>query len=72
MMRVAIGAQVHPTLKSWLDHHAHPGIEGVSISDLSASETSLVWLTAIRSIRVQSVVAEATDGLSNTDLSQHN
>ncbi|MBV9805442.1 MAG: hypothetical protein JO130_19755 [Solirubrobacterales bacterium] len=25
MMRVALGEQVHPTVRSFLDHHSHPG-----------------------------------------------
>ena len=50
--RVAVGEQVHPTVEGWLDHHAHPGVIAVPISDLPQSETALAWVAAVRSPRV--------------------
>ncbi len=68
MMRVALGEQVHPTVEGWLDHHAHPGVIAVPISDLPRSETGLAWVAAVRSPRVSAFVSTARDVLANTEL----
>lgn len=64
MLRVALGEQVHPTVASWLDHFPRPGVVAVPIRDLPPSETALVWLSRIRSPRVEAFVKAATEVLS--------
>ncbi len=68
MMRVATGAQVHPTTETWLDHHAHPGVVAVPLTDLPPSETGLVWVAAVRSPRVSAFISTARDVLADTEL----
>jgi DNA-binding transcriptional LysR family regulator len=59
LMRVALGEQVHPTVRSFLDHHSHPGVIGVPIRDLPPSETALVWLTADRGPKIDAFARAA-------------
>ncbi|MGN6869010.1 MAG: LysR family transcriptional regulator [Solirubrobacteraceae bacterium] len=61
MMRVALGEQVHPTVRSFLDHHSHPGVISVPIHDLPPSETALVWLTANRGPKIDAFARAASD-----------
>lgn len=68
MMRVALGLQVHPTVRSFLEHHSHPGVTSVPIHDLPPSETALVWLTANRSPKIEAFVRAAEDVLAQTEL----
>jgi DNA-binding transcriptional LysR family regulator len=68
MMRVALGLQVHPTVRSFLEHHSHPGVTSVPIHDLPPSETALVWLTANRSPKIAAFVRAAEDVLARTEL----
>lgn len=68
MMRVALGEQVHPTVRSFLEHLSHPGITSVPIRDLPPSETALAWLTANRSAKIEAFVRAATDVLALTEL----
>jgi DNA-binding transcriptional LysR family regulator len=69
MMRVATGELVHPTVRSFVDYHRHPGVAFVPIHDLPPSETALVWLDANTSPRLQAFVRAAADVLaaSRTD-----
>jgi DNA-binding transcriptional LysR family regulator len=67
MMRVALGEQVHPTVRSFLDHHSHPGVVGVPIRDLPPSETALVWLTANRGPKVAAFSRAAADVIGHTE-----
>ena len=46
LLNIAAGKQVHLTVPSFLDHHAHPAVTSVPISDLPSSQTALVWLAA--------------------------
>jgi hypothetical protein len=68
MMRVALGEQVHPTVRSFLDHHNHPGVTWVPIADLPPSETALVWLTANCGPKIEAFVRAADDVLARTEL----
>jgi DNA-binding transcriptional LysR family regulator len=68
MMRVALGEQVHPTVRSFLQHQSHPGIASVPIRDLPPSETALVWLTANRSPKIEAFARAAADVLGQTEL----
>lgn len=68
MMRVALGEQVHPTVRSFLDHHNHPGVTWVPITDLPPSETALVWLTASCGPKIEAFVRAADDVLARTQL----
>ncbi|HJS93642.1 MAG TPA: LysR family transcriptional regulator [Solirubrobacteraceae bacterium] len=68
MMRVALGEQVHPTVRSFLDHHSHPGVTWVPITDLPPSETALVWLIANLDPKIEAFVHAADDVLARTDL----
>jgi DNA-binding transcriptional LysR family regulator len=61
MMRVALGEQVHPTVRSFLDHHNHPGVACVPIRDLPPSETALVWLTDNRRPNIEAFARAAAD-----------
>jgi DNA-binding transcriptional LysR family regulator len=71
MMRVALGEQVHPTVRSFLEHQSHPGVTSVPIHDLPPSETALVWLTANRSAKVHAFVDAAADALAQTELAAY-
>lgn len=59
-MRVATGELVHPTVRSFLEHHPHPDIVAVPITDLPPSETSLVWLRGRSNARVRAFAQVAT------------
>jgi DNA-binding transcriptional LysR family regulator len=67
MMRVALGEQVHPTVRSFLDHHSHPGVVSVPIRDLPPSETGLVWLTANRGPKIDAFARAASDVIGHTE-----
>jgi DNA-binding transcriptional LysR family regulator len=71
MMRVALGEQVHPTVRSFLDDHSHPGVMCVPIRDLPLSETALVWLTANRRPNIDAFARAATDVIAQTELATH-
>ena len=71
MMRIALGEQVHPTVASFLEHHSHPGITGIPISDLPPAETGLVWLTATTSATTHAFARAAADVLARTELAPH-
>jgi len=45
IVAVRNGDQVHPTVASFFDYYAHPGVTSVPL-DLPPSETALVWITA--------------------------
>jgi DNA-binding transcriptional LysR family regulator len=68
MMRVALGEQVHPTVRSFLDHHSHPGVTCVPIRDLPPSETALIWLTENGSRKTLALARAAHDVLIDTEL----
>jgi DNA-binding transcriptional LysR family regulator len=63
LIAIAAGKQVHPTVPSFLEYHAHPGVAGIPISDLPPSRTALVWLKASRSAKVQAFARAADDVL---------
>jgi DNA-binding transcriptional LysR family regulator len=63
IMRVALGETVHPTVGSLLDHSAHPGVTSVPMSNMPASKTALVWLTAKHSVKVEAFARAAADVL---------
>lgn len=44
LTRVALGELVHPTVRSFADHHRHPGVVFVPIRDLPPSRTALGWI----------------------------
>ncbi len=73
MMRTALGEQVHPTVASFLEHHTHPGITSVPISELPPAETGLVWLTATAtaSATTNAFARAAVDVLARTELAPH-
>jgi DNA-binding transcriptional LysR family regulator len=52
LLNVATGRQVHVTTPSFLEHHAHPAITSVPISDLPPTKTALVWLTTNRAPKI--------------------
>jgi DNA-binding transcriptional LysR family regulator len=68
MMRVALGEQVHPTVRSFLEHQSHPGVTSVPIHDLPPSECGLAWLATDRSSKVQAFIRAAADVLARTEL----
>jgi DNA-binding transcriptional LysR family regulator len=63
IVRVARGETVHPTVRSLLDHSAHPGVTSVPMSNMPASKTALVWLTANDSVKVEAFARAAADAL---------
>jgi DNA-binding transcriptional LysR family regulator len=65
LISIAAGKQVHPTVPSFLDHHAHPGVAAIPISDLPPSLTALVWLKAARFPRVEAFARAAEDVLGS-------
>jgi DNA-binding transcriptional LysR family regulator len=67
LMSIATRKQVHPTVPSFLEHHAHPAVTTVPISDLPPSQTALVWLTANRAPKVHAFARVATDVLAQTE-----
>jgi DNA-binding transcriptional LysR family regulator len=64
LISIAAGKQVHPTVPSFLEHHSHPGVVGIPISDLPPSLTALAWLKASRSPKIQAFARAAEDVLS--------
>lgn len=66
LMSIATGKQVHPTVPSFLEHHAHPAITSVPIRDLSPSETALVWLTTNHAPKIAAFTHIAADVLAGT------
>jgi hypothetical protein len=68
MLRVALGEQVHPTVRSLRERLAHPGVAAVPISDLPPSETALAWLTADRGRATEAFLQAAADVLARTEL----
>jgi DNA-binding transcriptional LysR family regulator len=65
LVRVATGELVHVTVPSFLEHYQHPDVVGVPISDLPASETALMWLTARLSSKIQAFARVATEVTSS-------
>jgi DNA-binding transcriptional LysR family regulator len=65
LIAVAAGKQVHPTVPSFLEYHAHPGVVGIPISDLPPSCTALTWLKDGCSAKVQAFARAAGDVLSS-------
>jgi DNA-binding transcriptional LysR family regulator len=70
LMNIATGKQVHPTVPSFLEHHAHPAITTVPISDLPPSQTALVWLTSNHAPKVHAFAHVATDVLAHRELAR--
>jgi DNA-binding transcriptional LysR family regulator len=68
LMSIATGKQVHPTVPSFLEHHAHPAVTTVPISDLPPSQTALVWLTSNHAPKVHAFANVATDVLARREL----
>jgi DNA-binding transcriptional LysR family regulator len=66
IMRVALGETVHPTVGSLLDHSPHPGVTSVPMSDMPASKTALVWLSAKRSPKLDAFARAASDVLGSS------
>jgi DNA-binding transcriptional LysR family regulator len=64
LMSIATGKQVHPTVPSFLEHHAHPAVTAVPISDLRTSQTALVWLTSNHAPKIHAFARVATDLLA--------
>jgi DNA-binding transcriptional LysR family regulator len=71
MMRVALGEQVHPTVRSFTNHLSHPGVTAVPIRDLPPSETALVWLTDNHSAKIEAFARAAADVLARTELAAY-
>lgn len=71
VMRVAIGAEVYPTVARCLEYYSHPDIVSIPITDLPPCETALVWLTANQSPKIEAFAAAAADVLSQTELATH-
>ena len=67
MTRVATGKMVHATVRSFLDRYAFPGVTGIPIRDLPASETALVWLTANHSRKIEAFASTAADVIARAD-----
>lgn len=65
LISIAAGKQVHPTVPSFLEHYAHPGVVGIPISDLPPSLTALAWLKASHSPKIQAFARAAEDVLEN-------
>lgn len=61
LLSIAAGRQVHLTVPSFLDHHAHPAVTSVPISGLPRSRTAMVWLTANRSAKLRAFAATASE-----------
>jgi DNA-binding transcriptional LysR family regulator len=68
LLNIATGKQVHPTVPSFLEHHAHPAITSVPISELPASQTALVWLTANHAARIHAFADVVSDVLAKKEL----
>jgi DNA-binding transcriptional LysR family regulator len=67
LMSIATGKLVHPTVPSFLEHHAHPAVTSMPISDLPPSQTALVWLTANRAPKVDAFTRVAARVLADTE-----
>jgi hypothetical protein len=70
LMSIATGRQVHPTVPSFLDHHVHPAVTPVPISDLPPSQTALVWLTSNHAPKIHAFARVATDILARPALAR--
>ena len=71
VLRVALGQEAHPTVRSLVETFSHPGITSVPMTDLPPSQTALAWLTANRSPTPHAFVLAAADVLANTELAAH-
>jgi DNA-binding transcriptional LysR family regulator len=69
LMSIATGKQVHPTVPTFLEHHAHPAVTSVPIADLPPSETALVWLTTNPAPKIAAFAHIAASVLADTKLS---
>jgi DNA-binding transcriptional LysR family regulator len=67
LVRVATGEFVHPTVSSFLDHYHHPGVTGVPIRDLPASETALVWLKGKENRKIQAFARAAAEVVASRE-----
>jgi len=61
LISIAAGKQVHPTVSSFLEYHAHPVLAGIPISGLAPSLTALVRFKTGRSVKVEAFVRAAED-----------
>jgi DNA-binding transcriptional LysR family regulator len=71
LMRVALGEQVHLTVRSFLQYHAHPGVKSIPILDMPPAETALAWLSTNRSPKIHAFLCAAGSVLIHTDLLAH-
>jgi DNA-binding transcriptional LysR family regulator len=71
MMRVVVGAEVHPTVVSLLDQHKRPGIVAIPIRDLPPSETAIAWLAANRSPKIAAFAGAAARVLGDDCAAEH-
>jgi DNA-binding transcriptional LysR family regulator len=71
VMRVALGQEAHPTVRSLVEAFSHPGIVSVPMTGLPPSQTALAWLTADRSPKLHAFVRAAADSLAHTDLARY-
>jgi DNA-binding transcriptional LysR family regulator len=71
LMRVALGEQVHLTVRSFLEYHAHPRLKSIPIADMPASETALAWLSANNSPKIHAFLCAAGAVLIHTELAAH-
>ena len=71
MMRVALGQEAHPTVRSFAEHLSLPNVASIPISDLPPSDTALAWLTANHSPSIQAFALAAADVLAQTELAPH-
>jgi DNA-binding transcriptional LysR family regulator len=72
MMRVLLGEQVHPTVSSFLDYFAHPGLRSVPIRGLPPSLSALAWLSSSnRSPKIRAFANAAEHVLVRTELARH-
>jgi hypothetical protein len=71
LMRVALGEQVHPTVRLMVEYLGNPGVRAIPIRDLPPSQTALAWLTSNRSPRLDAFVRAASDVLADTELAVH-
>jgi DNA-binding transcriptional LysR family regulator len=63
VMRVAAGEIVHPTVRSFLDHHPGSGVKAIPLHDLPPSETALIWRKDRSSVKIDAFVRAADDVL---------
>ena len=64
IMHVAMGVCVHPTVPSFLDYCNVSGVVAIPIRGMPPSETALVRLTAVKSLKTDAFVAVATEVLA--------